>query len=76
MRITRIEIRNFRSIRHLAVEQFWGPMLKSLQIPPGVEAQVQRVLDGLNKDVLDADPRLRKIAGTLRNAILDLRSLP
>lgn len=66
--------------------QFWGPMLKSLQIPLGVEAQVQRVLDGLNKDVLDADPRLRKIADTLSGATriaardrdggLDLRMAP
>ena len=45
--------------------QFWGRLLRSLQIPVGVEARVQKVLDGLNKDVLDADPRLRKIAATL-----------
>ena len=45
--------------------QFWGRLLKSLQIPTRVEARVQRALEGLNEDVLDADPRLRKIAATL-----------
>ena len=66
--------------------QFWGRLLRSLQIPRGLEAKVQKVLDGLNKDVLDADPRLRKIADTLSGATriaardrdggLDLRMAP
>lgn len=66
--------------------QFWGRLLKSLQIPAGVELRVQKVLDGLNHEVLNADPRLRKIADTLSRATriaardraggLDLRMAP
>ena len=66
--------------------QFWGRLLKSLQIPADVELRVQEVLDGLNHQVLNADPRLRKIADTLSRATriaardrsggLDLRMAP
>ena len=66
--------------------QFWGQLLKSLQIPAGLESQAQRVLDDLNRDLLGADPRLQKIAETLsgttriasrdRAGGLDLRMAP
>ena len=66
--------------------QFWGRLLKSLRIPASLESRVQKVLDGLNRDVLSADPRLQKIADTLSGATriaardragaLDLRVAP
>ena len=66
--------------------QFWGRLLKSLRIPANLESRVQKVLDGLNRDVLSADPRLQKIADTLsgatriaardRDGALDLRVAP
>lgn len=66
--------------------QFWGRLLKSLRIPASLESRVQKVLDNLNRDVLNADPRLQKIADTLseatriaardRDGALDLRVAP
>lgn len=66
--------------------QFWGRLLKSLRIPASLESRVQKVLDDLNRDVLNADPRLQKIADTLsgatriaardRDGALDLRVAP
>ena len=66
--------------------QFWGRLLKALEIPPGLESRVQRVLDHLNRRLLDADPRLQQIAkilsGTTRISArdraggLDLRMAP
>lgn len=48
--------------------QFWGRLLKAMEIPPALETKVQRVLDLLNKKLLQADPRLAQIAGTLSGA--------
>jgi putative ATP-dependent endonuclease of OLD family len=48
--------------------QFWGRLLKAMEIPPELERRVQRVLDVLNKKLLRADPRLAQIAGTLSGA--------
>ena len=45
--------------------QFWGRLLKALEIPHDLESRGQRVLDLLNKRLLKADPRLQKIARTL-----------
>jgi putative ATP-dependent endonuclease of the OLD family len=66
--------------------QFWGPLLKAMQIPPKLESRVQKVLDLLNAKLLRADPRLSNIAKTLsgatrvaardRDGAIDLRVVP
>ncbi|MCF8532990.1 MAG: AAA family ATPase [Reyranella sp.] len=66
--------------------QFWGRLLKAMNIPPALEVRVQRVLDLLNKKLLAADPRLARIANTLsgatriaardRDGAADLRAVP
>ena len=66
--------------------QYWGRLLKALEIPAGLESRATRVLDLLNRRLLKADPRLQKIAGTLSGANriamrdgksgLDLRMVP
>lgn len=66
--------------------QFWGRLLKAMEIPPELEGRVQRVLDLLNQKLLHADPRLAQIAKTLsgatqiaardREGSVDLRLLP
>ena len=66
--------------------QFWGRLLKALEIPADLESRALRVLDLLNRRLLKADPRLQKIAGTLSGATriaahdreggLDLRMVP
>lgn len=66
--------------------QFWGRLLKAVQIPTALEARVQRVLNLLNAKLLAADPKLAAIAGTLSGATrvaardhdgeVDLRLLP
>ena len=48
--------------------QFWGRLLKALEIPAGLESQALRVLDLLNRRLLKADPRLHEIAETLSGA--------
>lgn len=48
--------------------QFWGRLLKAVQIPAGLEARVQRVLGQLNNRLLTADPKLGRIATTLSGA--------
>jgi putative ATP-dependent endonuclease of OLD family len=66
--------------------QFWGRLLKAMEIPQALEGRVQRVLDLLNKRLLRADPRLGQIANTLsgvtrvaardRDGGVDLRLMP
>jgi putative ATP-dependent endonuclease of the OLD family len=66
--------------------QFWGRLLKAMNIPPALEGRVQKVLDDLNKKLLKADPRLAEIATTLsgatkiaardREGAVDLRMVP
>lgn len=66
--------------------QFWGRLLKALEIPAGLESRALRVLDLLNRRLLKADPRLQDIAGTLSGATkiaaqdreggVDLRMVP
>ena len=66
--------------------QFWTRLLKDLNIPPDLEARALRVLDLLNRRLLQADPRLKEIAETLSGATrvasrdreggLDLRMVP
>jgi putative ATP-dependent endonuclease of OLD family len=48
--------------------QFWGRLLKAMEIPPRLEGRVQKVLDRLNTRLLAADPRLSQIAQTLSGA--------
>jgi putative ATP-dependent endonuclease of OLD family len=66
--------------------QFWGRLLKAMQIPQALETEVQTALDDLNKKLLAADPRLTEIATTLSGATrvaardreggVDLRMVP
>ncbi len=66
--------------------QFWTRLLKDLNIPPDLEARALQTLDLLNRDLLEADPRLKEIAETLSGATriaardreggLDLRMVP
>jgi putative ATP-dependent endonuclease of OLD family len=66
--------------------QFWGRLLKAMEISLPLENRVQRVLDLLNKKLLRADPRLSQIANTLsgatrvaardRQGSVDLRLVP
>ena len=51
-----------------ARSQFWGRLLKAMVIPQALEGRVQRVLDLLNRRLLQADPRLGTIADTLSGA--------
>ena len=48
--------------------QFWGRLLKAMEIPSALEARVQRVLDLLNRKLLQSDPRLAQIAEVLSGA--------
>lgn len=48
--------------------QFWGRLLRALEIPPELESRALRVLDLLNRRLLKADPRLEEIARTLSSA--------
>jgi putative ATP-dependent endonuclease of the OLD family len=48
--------------------QFWGRLLRAMEIPAQLESKVQRVLDLLNQKLLRADPRLAQIATTLSGA--------
>lgn len=48
--------------------QFWGRLLKAMEIPPKLEGRMQKVLDRLNTRLLKADPRLEQIAVTLSGA--------
>jgi putative ATP-dependent endonuclease of the OLD family len=69
-----------------ARSQFWGRLLKAMEIPTALESRVQRVLDLLNRRLLQADPRLAQIAHTLsgatrvaardRDGSVDLRLVP
>lgn len=66
--------------------QFWGRLLKAMEIPAALESRVQRVLDLLNRRLLQADARLAQIANTLsgatrvaardREGSVDLRLVP
>jgi putative ATP-dependent endonuclease of OLD family len=66
--------------------QFWGRLLKAMEIPPQLEVKVQKVLQRLNSRLLRADPRLTQIADTLssvskvaardRDGSVDLQALP
>lgn len=48
--------------------QHWGRLLKSIKIPDELEAHVKSTLDALDARLLDADPRLARIASTIGEA--------
>lgn len=66
--------------------QFWGKLLKAVEIPASLENRIQKVLDLLNNKLLNADPKLAEIANTLsgatrvaardRDGEVDLRLVP
>ena len=66
--------------------QFWGRLLKAIEIPAGLETRTLRVLGLLNRKLLNADPRLGEIAEELstttkiaaqdREGGVDLRMVP
>jgi putative ATP-dependent endonuclease of the OLD family len=66
--------------------QFWGRLLRAMKIPTALESEVKRLLDLLNRKLLNADPRLAQIAQTLtgatrvaardRDGSVDLRLMP
>ena len=45
--------------------QFWGRLLRAMEIPPTLESKVEEALDLLNAELLAADPKLRAVADTL-----------
>jgi len=45
--------------------QFWGRLLRTIQIPESLERRAQKVFDLLNKRFLGADPKLGALAATL-----------
>lgn len=48
-----------------ARSQFWGKLLKTVQIPAALENEAKTIFDELNKKLLDADPVLGKLASGL-----------
>jgi putative ATP-dependent endonuclease of the OLD family len=46
----------------------WGRLLKSVRIPGEIEGEVQKTLDGLDAQLLGADPRLGDIAAMIGQA--------
>lgn len=51
-----------------AKSQFWGRLLKAMQIPAKLEQRVERILKRVNAQLLAADSRLGDIAETLSRA--------
>lgn len=45
--------------------QFWGRLMKAVEIPPKIEKKVLRALGVVNKRLLKSDPMLEEIAKTL-----------
>ena len=45
--------------------QFWGKLLRTVQIPEDLEQRAQRIFDRLNRRLLDADPLLGNLAAGL-----------
>jgi putative ATP-dependent endonuclease of OLD family len=42
--------------------QFWGKLLKTIQIPEELEKRSKRIFDLLNKKLLDADEKIKRLA--------------
>ena len=47
--------------------QFWGKLLRTVQIPESLEQKSKRIFDLLNRRLLDADPLLADLATGLSN---------
>lgn len=66
--------------------QFWGKLLKTVQIPEALEKRSKRIFDLLNKKLLKADPRLGELSEGISEigriacsdgvGVADLRVLP
>ncbi|MBN9658778.1 MAG: AAA family ATPase [Acidobacteria bacterium] len=50
-----------------ARSQFWGRLLKAMNVPEALQATLRTSLDNLNKQLLTADPRLDTVATDLKN---------
>src|ERR1035441_791065 len=69
-----------------ARSQFWGRLLKAMNIPDALRDKLKTDLDALNKELLKADPRLAPITDNLKTLTtisstdspgdIQLRSLP
>jgi putative ATP-dependent endonuclease of OLD family len=51
-----------------ARSQFWGQILKDLRVDQAQQNKLIKKLEKLNKDILNADPRLDQVVKTLDNA--------
>lgn len=49
-----------------ARSQFWGRLLKAMNIPDALQAKLKKDLDNLNQELLKADPRLATITKNLK----------
>jgi putative ATP-dependent endonuclease of OLD family len=47
--------------------QFWGRLLREIQIPENLQQRAKRVFDLLNEKLLNADPKLGQIVANLEN---------
>lgn len=47
--------------------QFWGRLLKAMNVPDELQATLKTSLDGLNDQLLAADPRIEAVAADLKN---------
>ena len=66
--------------------QFWGRLLRAMEIPADLGSEVEGELDSINRKLLKADPRLAQIAETLmgttrvaargQDGAVDLRLVP
>jgi len=50
-----------------ARSQFWGRLLKSVEIPEEKRAEIEKNLEELNAELLNADPRLSEVSEMLAN---------
>jgi putative ATP-dependent endonuclease of the OLD family len=50
-----------------ARSQFWGRLLKAMNIPDALQATLKTNLDNLNQQLLKADPRLDTVTAALKN---------
>lgn len=50
-----------------ARSQFWGRLLKAMNVPEALQATLKTNLDQLNQQLLKADPRLDTVATDLKN---------
>ena len=48
--------------------QFWRRLLRSVDIPPGLEDEVHQDLEQVNKKLIRADPKLEQVSRTLAEA--------